>query len=444
VLALRVLERVQRAGAYADLLLHASLARSPLSGPDRAFATELVYGTLRWRGRIDHLLRRCLDRDLDRLEPLVATALRLGAYQILFAERVPASAAVDESVRCVRALGAERSTGLVNAVLRRLAREHAEMPLPTLVDDPLGHLMHALSLPQWIAARFIETFGPEQAAALAVACNETPPLTVRANPLAITREALLAELGERYPEARACRFARHGIVLGRRGNPSLDPAFREGRFTVQDEASQLVVGLLDPLPGEHVLDACAAPGGKSTAIAERVGSSGSVLALDRNVRRLELVRRAARRLRLANLSCRAADATRALPGDVVAQRFDRALVDAPCSGLGALRRNPDARWRVHPGDPARLAETQRAILRSVANALRPGGVLVYSTCTVLPEENERVVESFLRECSGVALASRESAPAELRELLDENGFLRTLPHRHDTDGFFAARFERRP
>lgn len=270
VLALRVLERVQRAGAYADLLLHASLARSPLSAPDRAFATELVYGTLRWRGRIDHMLRRCLDRDLERLEPLVATALRLGAYQILFAERVLVSAAVDESVRCVRALGAERSTGLVNAVLRRLAHEHAQMPLPELADDPLGHLMHALSLPQWIAARWIEAFGADEAAALAAACNQIPPLCVRANPLAGSRDALLAELATRYPEARACRFARHGIVLGQRGNPSLDPAFREGRFTVQDEASQLVVDLLDPAPGERVLDACAAPGGKASAIAERV------------------------------------------------------------------------------------------------------------------------------------------------------------------------------
>jgi 16S rRNA (cytosine967-C5)-methyltransferase len=350
---------------------------------------------------------------------------------------------VDESVRCVRALGAERSTGLVNAVLRRLAREHAEMHLPTLEDDPLGHLMHALSLPQWIAARFIETFGPEEAALLAAACNEPPPLTVRANPQAITREALCAELAERYPEARPCRVARYGIVLGRRGNPSLDPAFREGRFTVQDEASQLVVGLLDPAPGERILDACAAPGGKTTAIAERVGPGGSVLALDRNERRLDLVRRAARRLHLANLACRVADATRALPSDVVAQAHDRALVDAPCSGLGALRRNPDARWRVQPEDPARLAETQRAILRSVAHALRPGGVLVYSTCTLLPEENEKVVESFLREHGAFALAPRASAPAEVLPRIDENGFLRTLPHRDDADGFFAARFERR-
>jgi 16S rRNA (cytosine967-C5)-methyltransferase len=442
VLALRVLERVQRAGAYADLLLHASLARSALSAPDRAFATELVYGTLRWRGRIDFLLARCLDRELDRLEPLVATALRLGAYQILFADRVPASAAVDESVRCVRALGAERSTGLVNAVLRRLAREHADLALPALQDDPLGHLMHALSLPQWIAARWIEEFGPEHAAELAGACNEPPPLTVRANPLRGSRDALLEELAARYEDAHACRVAQHGIVLGRRGNPALDPAFVDGRFSVQDEASQLVVDLLDPQAGERVLDVCSAPGGKAGAIAERVGPEGSVLALDRNDRRLELVRRTARRLRLANLACRPVDATRALPDGVVNPGFDRVLVDAPCSGLGALRRNPDARWRVQPADPARLAETQRAILRNAVSALRPGGVLVYSTCTLLPEENEAVVEALLRERKELRLAPADAAPSALRAVSDDRGFLRTRPDLHDADGFFAARFER--
>jgi 16S rRNA (cytosine967-C5)-methyltransferase len=167
-----------------------------------------------------------------------------------------------------------------------------------------------------------------------------------------------------------------------------------------------------------------------------------VLAIDRNERRLELVRRAARRLRLGNLICKAADAARPLPAGLVDAGFDRALVDAPCSGLGALRRNPDARWRVRPGDPARLAETQRALLRSAAAALRPGGVLVYSTCTLLPEENEGVVEAFLRESPGFAPCPPAAAPEEVRPLQDERGFLRTFPHRHDCDGFFAARLER--
>jgi 16S rRNA (cytosine967-C5)-methyltransferase len=435
---------VQRAGAYADVLLGATLGRSALSAGDRAFATELVQGTLRWRGRIDFLLAKLLDRDLDRLEPLVATALRLGAYQIVFCERVPATAAVDESVRCIRAAGVERATGLVNAVLRRLATEHASIELPSLEDDPAGHLTHALSLPAWLAARWLDAHGPQDAAALARASNRVPPLVARANTLRATRDALLAELGERWPDAAPCAFARDGIVLGRRGNAVLDPAFLDGRLTVQDEASQLVVALLDPRPGEAVLDACAAPGGKATAIAERVGRTGRVLATDRNPRRLDLVRRHARRLGIENLACLQRDATRPLRDLAADAPFDRVLVDAPCSGLGTLRRNPDARWRVGPGDVARLAEAQLAILESAAGTVRPGGVLVYSTCTLLREENEEVVAAFLKRAPGFDLTPAAGASDEVRPLLDAEGFLRCLPHVHDTDGFFAARMERRP
>jgi 16S rRNA (cytosine967-C5)-methyltransferase len=444
-LALRVLERVERERAYSDVLLHALLVRGELHAADRAFATELVQGTLRWRGRLDFLLARVLDRGLDELEPLVASALRLGAYQIAIGHaRTPPEVAVDEAVRCVRAAGAERVTGLVNAVLRRLAAEHAGIAFPDLERDPLGHLTHALSLPAWLAERWLGIFGPDEAAALARASNEVPPLVVRANRLRTDRDALLAELRARFPEAEPCRLARDGIRLGRRGNPALDPAFLAGHFTVQDEASQLVAALVDPRPGERVLDLCAAPGGKATALAERLAGRGEVVAIDRHERRLALVVQQARRLGIGNLRCAARDATRPLV-DLAAERaFDRALVDAPCSGLGTLRRNPDARWRVAASDPARLAETQLAILRQAAAAVVPGGVLVYSTCTLLPEENESTVKAFLAEAPHFRLAAPEQTPSEARALVGPDGFLRTLPHRHDADGFFAARLEREP
>ena len=443
LVALRVLERVQRASAYADLALHASFGRNELSAADRAFAMELVYGTLRWRGRIDYLLSHVVDRDLERLEPLVASTLRLGAYQILFSDSVPANAAVDQSVRCVRAAGVERATGIVNAVLRRLAAEGDTIPLPALEDDALAHLTHTLSLPDWIAELWLARYGAEEAADLARASNRSPPLTVRANSKVAGPDALLAELRERFPEASRCRYARDGLVLGRRGNPAAEPAFLAGRFTVQDEASQLVVALLDPLPGERVVDVCAAPGGKATAIAERVGDAGRVLALDRNPRRLDLVRRDARRLGLARVEIRARDATRSLADLPSGGSFDRALVDAPCSGLGTLRRNPDARWRVRREDPARLADVQRQILANAAELLGPGGTLVYSTCTLVPEENEAVVDAFLESAPDFSLATTAELPAEVRPVVDERGLLRCLPHRHDTDGFFAARLTRR-
>jgi 16S rRNA (cytosine967-C5)-methyltransferase len=442
LLALRVLERVASGGAYADLLLHASLGRSTLNTPDRAFATDLVYGTLRWRGKIDYYLSHFVDQDLSKLEPLVASTLQLGAYQLLCAERVPPSAAVDQSVRCIRAAGVSRATGLVNAVLRRLSLEQHKIMLPSVHDDPVAHLTHALSLPRWIAERWIERFGVEGAVALAKASNEPPPLTIRTNRTRGEAGELLQELLGNFPNAAACRFARDGIVLGRKGNPALDPTFIAGRFTVQDEASQLVVALLDPQPGERVLDLCAAPGGKTTAIAERVEPSGSVVAVDRNTRRLDLVQRAVRRLGLTGIRTVTRDATRSLAELAPEGGFDRILVDAPCSGLGTLRRNPDAKWRVRPGDPARLAEIQRAIVCNAAAVLRPGGALVYSTCTVLPEENEEIASDFLQRSRDFAPISKEAVPDEVKAVTESDGTLRTFPHTHDTDGFFAARFEK--
>ena len=442
LLALRVLERTASAGAYADLLLHSALGRSQLNAPDRAFATDLVYGTLRWRGRIDYYLSHFVDQDLEKLEPLVLTTLQLGAYQLLFAERVPATAAVDQSVRCIRAAGMDRATGIVNAVLRRLSIEHGKVVLPSLEKDPVAHLTHALSLPRWLAERCIERYGVEEAAEFARASNQQPPLTVRANRLRGSALDLLPDLLENFPDAAASRFARDAIVLGHKGNPARDPAFLAGRFSVQDEASQLVVALLDPQPGERILDLCAAPGGKTTAIAERVGPSGTIVAVDRHPRRLALVQRAARRLGLSGIRSVTRDATRSLVDLAPVGGFDRVLVDAPCSGLGTLRRNPDARWRIKPGDPARLAEIQRALVSSAAAVLRPGGALVYSACTVLPEENEEIASHFLKESSGFALVPACALPDEVRGATDRNGFLKPLPHTHDTDGFFAARFER--
>jgi 16S rRNA (cytosine967-C5)-methyltransferase len=442
MIAVRVVERVQRAGAYADLALHHALVQSRMPAADRALATELVYGTLRWRGRLDYLISQALDRPLDRLEPMVASALRVGAYQLFFSDRIPANAAVDEAVRCVRAMGYERATGLVNAVLRRLAREGEGIALPALASDPLAHLVHACSLPEWLAERWLAEYGPEEAAELALALNAPSPVTVRANRTLIDREALLDELRERFPDAAPCRYAPDGIVLGGRGDPGRDPAFVAGRMSMQDEASQLVVHLLDPQPGERILDTCAAPGTKTAAIAERLGGEGHVLALDYHARRLRLVGRNVRRLRIGGVATLERDATKSLEDLAEEAPFDRILVDAPCSGLGALRRNPDARWRIRPEDLPALAKVQRALLESAAGVLRPGGRLVYSTCTLTSEENESLIRGFLATRARWRIAGRDEAPAGIRELIDEQGFLRLLPHRHDMDGFFAVQLIR--
>ncbi len=442
MIAIRVVERVQRAGAYADLALHHALVQSRIPAADRALATELVYGTLRWRGRLDYLIGQALDRDISKLEPLVTSALRVGAYQLFFSDRIPANAAVDEAVRCVRAMGLERATGLVNAVLRRLAREGDSIEFPKIETDPLDHLVHAGSLPRWLAERWLEEFGAEEAARLAATMNEPAPVTVRVNRTKTTREALLPELLERFPDAAACRYAPDGIILGRKGDAGQDSTFLSGQISIQDEASQLVVHLLDPQPGDRVLDTCSAPGTKTAAIAERLNGEGHVLALDRHPRRLQLVGRGIRRLEIGGVATLERDATKSLSDLAADEPFDRILVDAPCSGLGALRRNPDARWRVRPEDLESLSKVQRALLESAADVLRPGGSLVYSTCTITKEENESVIQGFMATRPGWQIAARESAPVEIRELIDDAGYLRLLPHLHDMDGFFAVRLIR--
>lgn len=454
LIAIRVVERVQRAGAYADLALHHALVQSRMPAADRGLATELVYGTLRWRGRLDYLISQALDRELARLEPLVTSALRVGAYQLFFSDRIPANAAVDEAVRCVRAMGLERATGLVNAVLRRLAREGEGYTFPDLETDPIGHLVHACSLPEWLAERWLAQYGAEGAARLAIAMNEPAPVTVRVNRTKTDRGALLEELRERFPDARLGAYSEDAIVLGRKGDVGQDPAFVAGRMSPQDEASQLVVALLDPQPGDRVLDTCAAPGTKSAATAERLDGEGHVLALDRHAKRLQLVGRGVRRLGIGGVATLERDATKPMQ-ELAAENgpFDRVLVDAPCSGLGSMRRNPDARWRLRPEDLDDLARVQREILESVATVLRPGGSLVYATCTVTPEENEGVIRGFMATRANWRIATRDEAPEPLRPLIDEEGFLRVLPHMpdrpdfegtRDMDGFFAVRLVRNP
>ncbi|MCH2410257.1 16S rRNA (cytosine(967)-C(5))-methyltransferase RsmB [Myxococcota bacterium] len=437
LLAIRVLDRVESSGAFSDLSLSAALARSTLAPSDRALATELLYGTLRWRGRLDFLLAQVLDRKLSEVESVVRSILRIGAYQLAVMTKIPASQAVDKTVNCAKVLGAQRATGFINGVLRNLNRKLESIDFPPLDTDPLAHIVNSLSLPEWIAARWIKRYGAKDAAALAAAANQKPPLTIRTNIRRQSREKLMSKLNDGPYDVQACPVARYGLTIKGRLIPGEDPAFRNGFFTVQDEASQAVVDLLDPQPGDIVLDACAAPGTKATAIAERVQETGHVIAVDKHERRLALVGRDARRLGLQNIELRCLDTTRQLD-ELGAIKFDRVLIDAPCSGLGTIRRNPDARWRVKAEDPSRLAEIQKLLLKEGIDRLKPGGVLVYSTCTLEPEENDHVVDAVLSLRRNCRLSDRDDLPATLHDWIDKRGLMRAYPHLTGADGFFAA------
>ena len=430
--AWHVLVRVERDQAYADLTLHAALRESNLGRRDRALATEIAYGALRRRGRLDAALGQVMDRDLAYAEIAVRNLLRLGAYQILFLERIRHAAAVDETVKLARAVGLERVSGFLNAVLRQLARRASSLRYPELADDPLEHLIDFGSLPRWIAERWLAEFGPERAAELALFSMKEPPRTVRLSP-GVSRKELARRLG-----GRRCGLAPDGLTrLG--VDPTNERSFRRGEITVQDEASQLVPLLLGAEPGDTVVDCCAAPGGKAVQLAQQVGPTGEVIALELHPARLPLIWRAVRRLGLKNVRVLERDAAKGfdLQGRLW---FSRILVDAPCTGLGVLRRNPDARWRLRADDVERSAERALAILGAAARYVEDGGVLVYSVCTFTPEETTGVVARFLETHAGFRVDDpRPWLPAAARELVDEQGALRTLLRPEDCDAFYAVR-----
>lgn len=442
--ALDVLVGVHRQDVPADERLDAGLARAGLDQRDRALAHELVYGVLRHRASLDWRLGLVADRPVERLPLVVRGALWLGAYQLLHLDRVPASAAVDESVDLVKRLPGGHWAGFVNAVLRRLAREPAP-PWPSLETDPLRSLSLRYSCPSWLAARWLARYGPAKAEAACRATTVAPPLTIRANRLKTTREALAEALTAEGCVVRPTAYSPDGLLVEKRGAVTDLPQFEQGLFYVEDEAAQLVARLLDPRPGELVLDACAAPGGKATHLAAMMRDRGEIVALDRSDARLARLRENCRRLGIHIVRPLAADAAAERHDHpALARAFDRVLVDAPCSGLGVLRRHPEGKWRKGEADLAAHHAAQARLLDGAARRLRPGGVLVYSTCSPEPEENEQVIDEF---CDRHPEFQRESVepwlPPGGSGLVTVRGDLSTqFSPDAAMDAFFAARLRK--
>jgi len=440
-LAADVLLQVE-GGKWADETLSMALDRSRLGGADRALATRLVYGVLAWQRRLDHTIAAYASRPLARLDPVVRIALRLGVFQLLLLDRVPDHAAISTSVDLV-ARQVRSAKGFVNALLRRVQREGAAPLSAEQEASPATHLGTVHSHPDWLAALWIRELGQDDADALMAANNEVAPTCYRALG---DRSAVLRLLAATGVEAEAGAYATTSILID---GPLPDT---EGLAVAQGEASQLVVELLDPVPGEAVLDACAAPGGKTAAIAARVrggglaavlsdAATGSVVACDPSPR-------AASRIEATLARAGIGDGVLVLPVaiddlDAAPESFDAVLVDAPCSGLGTLRQHPEIRWRRAPADLDNLARRQRSILASAARFVRPGGRLVYSTCTIARVENDDVVAAFLASHPEFEAEARENLPPAVAALCDERGVLRTFPHRHGLDGFFAVRLKRR-
>jgi len=455
-IAYDILIRVDAQGAYASDLLHDVLSRK-IKSTDAALATEITMGVLRNEALLDFLIERYSRKRIAALDREVVTALRMGIYQMRFLERVPTRAAVNESVEIVKHGGKRSAVPFVNAVLRRAgdsAREAIDKMLPPTLS-PVDRLAILYSHPAWLVERWIAQLGEARAIALLEFNTHAPELIVAAAGTADLQD-IRAALSETGADVKPGRWVRSAFAV-RGGSPANSAAFRDGRISIQDEASQMAPLLLGTQRGDSVLDVCAAPGGKTAILARAAGPDALVVATDWHPHRLRAMKSQLDRLLLANVRLVELDATQPLP---FRQKFRRILVDAPCSGTGTLARHPEIRWRLQPNDLAILHGRQVSLLRAALEALEDGGRLVYSTCSLEREENEEVVAELLAStpnmrtgATGMERVTRDEmirtlAPhlvegADPSALIDDSGAFRTFPPEHRTDGFFAAAFQKR-
>ena len=439
--AFEILRRVEEEDSYAAPLLAG--AAETLRPEDRALCYELVLGTLRWQLWLDCLIEHYSGRSAEKLDAPVRRALRLGLYQLRRLTRVPASAAVNESVNLAYHARLRSAATFINGVLRRATREPDYDPAEK-VNNPIEKIAVRTSHPAWLIEKWVAMLGAEEAESLAAANNETPPLSFRVsnrvNELRATTEGIIEKLRQAGVIAEQSRVAPGGWrVRGAAGGTILRELASEGLIYIQDEASQLVAQMLGARGGERVLDVCAAPGSKTTHLAALAGDEAMIVAGDVYQHRLRLVREAAERQNLTSVRLLAFDAELSLP--FAEESFDRVLVDAPCTGTGTLRHNPEIRWRISNRDITELAARQKKILGNAARVVRRGGRLVYSTCSIEREENECVVEEFLTRNINFRQIAVSASPAS-PHVMEEAGGVRTWPHRDDVDGFFMGAFER--
>ncbi len=437
-LALEVLRDVRQNGAFAQLSLNEKLSKSPLKPVDKRLVTSIVYGTLENQLRIDYALDKFMERPTQ--DPLQRDILRLSACQILFHDRVPDSAAVNEGVKLAKAMGMEASAGFFNAVLRNLSRGKAEIPWPKK-EEGLEEYLHIMgSMPMWIVEKLIQAYGAQEAENVILYRETEHPVVVRPNRLRMTDEAFEALLAKKVWKARK-GIAPHAYLVSGAAELAMDNDYRDGLFSIQGQSSMLAAEAVEAKPGMRVLDACAAPGGKSAYLCEAMQNTGRVFAWELHEKRAMLLESLKRRLNLENLRISVRDA--AEPKPEMDETLDAVLLDAPCSGLGVMVQKPDLKYRLKPEDIGPIVETQRRLLETLCHYVKPQGVLVYSTCSILPEENKEQIEGFLGKHPEFELEALPiSFPENLREQQTPLG-LQLLGYRDGVEGFYIARLRKK-
>jgi len=439
-ICLEILNQIEKRGDHLDRLLSDSFKRyRHLHSLDRAFLTELAYGILRWRERLDWVIRHFSDIPFEKIDRETLNILRLGLYQLQFLSKIPYPAAVNEAVELAKRYRGQKGAGFVNALLRSFIREKDNISYPDIHQDEALHLSTVYSHPLWVVRRWIQEFGFEQTLRICNFNNQISPLVLRTNTLKMDREELLKRLKEKDLSPFPTPVSKEGILLNSPPPVSELPFLKEGYFIIQDEASQCVASIVDPRPGERVLDACASPGGKTTHLAQKMENTGEIYALDLTKEKQRRIQELCHRLGIKIVKTILGDAAKPLPKNLL---FDRILADVPCSGFGTLRRNPDLKWRRREEDIRRLSEFQLAILENLSSYLKAEGILVYSTCTVFREENEEVIERFLGNHSEFRLDPlAEVLPPEYHPFIHQ-GFFKTFPPKDEMDGFFVARLKK--
>jgi 16S rRNA (cytosine967-C5)-methyltransferase len=434
--AVKILNRIERSDAYLDKLLDAELKSDEMNELDKGLMNEIVTGVVRWKMKLDWVLTGFFHGNFTKAETNIKNALRVALYQILFLDKVPHAAAVNETVEFIKRLRGQKVADLVNAVLRNIIRNMDNIRYPDPTEDRIRHLAVIESHPLWMVRRWVDRFGYDETHRFLSANNQRPDLSLRVNRLKIDFNYFISLFDQHQVQYTKSQHLDYFVRVKHMAGIGASEMFKQGFFAVQDESAGLPVLLLDPKPGDRVIDLCAAPGGKTTFIGELMKNVGEIVAVDRYETRLALVKGACQRLGIANAHIVVADATK-----IQLPPADKVLVDVPCSGLGVLSKKPDAKWSRESEDLFDLVQLQRSLLSNAASLVKPGGVLVYSTCTTEPEENVMMVQEFLTQHLDFGIESAQGWVH--RDLVNAEGFVETFPHRHGMDGSFAVRLRRR-